>query len=450
MSHQRLTYKNVSRRSILRGLGVAMGLPALEAMVPGTSLLRAAEATTKPPVRLAWIFFPNGTNPRQWEPSTEGTDWDIKPSLEALAPHRQDFSMISGLAQVNARSLGDGPGDHARSAAAFLTGAHPLKTAGANMRVGKSADQYAAEQYGRDTRLPSIELGTERGRAAGSCDSGYACAYSNNISWRTASQPMAKEIHPRLAFQRLFGNGASGASAEAKQLLYQRSILDMVADDAAQLRKSLGVNDRQKLDEYFTSVRDVETRIDRMSQPVNFDITPHLPPEDQPDEIEQHIRLMYDLMVLAFKTDTTRVATFMLANEGSNRSFPTIGVKEGHHELSHHQEDPDKMAKIAAIDKFFATQFAYFLQKLKETPEGEGNLLDNSLIVYGGAIRDGNRHDHHDLPLILAGRGGGVHKTGVHRKYKTETPLNNLFLTMLDTVGVNLKEFGDSTGRLSL
>ncbi len=450
MSSQRLSYKNVSRRSVLRGLGVALGLPALEAMAPRTSLLRAAEATAKPPVRLAWIFFPNGTNPREWEPKIEGEDWDLKASLEPLADFRKDFSILSGLAQVNARSLGDGPGDHARSAAAFLTGAHPLKTGGANMRVGKSADQYAAEQYGRDTRLPSIELGTERGRGAGSCDSGYACAYSNNISWRTASQPMAKEIHPRLAFERLFGNGAAGASAEGKALLYQRSILDMVADDAAQLRKSLGVNDRQKLDEYFTSVRDVETRIDRMREPVGFDVSAHIPPEDAPDEIEEHIKLMYDLMVLAFKTDTTRIATFMLANEGSNRSFPTIGVTQGHHELSHHQEDPDKMAKIAAIDKFFATQFAYFLKKLKETPEGDGNLLDNSLIVYGGAIRDGNRHDHHDLPLILAGRGGGKFATGYHRRYQTETPLNNLFLTMLDTVGVNMKEFGDSTGHLDL
>jgi hypothetical protein len=450
VNNLQLTFKNVSRRSILRGLGVAMGLPMLEAMAPRTSLVRAAEGVAKPPVRLAWIFFPNGTNPAQWEPTREGADWDVKPSLEPLTEHRQDFSIISGLAQVNARSLGDGPGDHARSAAAFLTGAHPLKTAGANMRVGKSADQYAAEQYGRDTRLPSIELGTEQGRSAGSCDSGYACAYSNNISWRTASQPMAKEIHPRLAFERLFGNGASGASSEGQSLLYQRSILDMVSDDAAQLRKSLGANDRQKLDEYFTSVRDVEMRINRMSQPVSFDVSSYIPPEDKPDEIEQHIRLMYDLMVLAFKTDTTRVATFMLANEGSNRSFPTVGVKEGHHELSHHQNDADKMAKIASIDKFFATQFAYFLKRMKETPEGEGNLLDNSLIVYGGAIRDGNRHDHHDLPLILAGRGGGKFSTGVHRRYPMETPLNNLFLTMLDTVGVNMKEFGDSTGHLDL
>lgn len=450
MSNNRLSYRTVSRRSVLRGLGVAMGMPLLEAMAPRTSVLRAAEAIKKPPVRLAWVFFPNGTNPQQWEPTREGADWDMKPSLEPLAEMRQDFSIISGLAQVNARSLGDGPGDHARSAAAFLTGAHPLKTGGANMRVGKSVDQFAAEQYGRDTRLPSIELGTERGRGAGSCDSGYACAYSNNISWRTASQPMAKEIHPRLAFERLFGNGAAGASTQGKSLLYQRSILDMVADDAAQLRKSLGVNDRQKLDEYFNGVRDVELRIDRMREPVALDVSALAPPEDVPDEIEEHIRLMYDLMVLAFKTDTTRVATFMLANEGSNRTFPAVGVTQQHHELSHHQDDPDKLAKIAAIDKFYSTQFAYFLKRLKETPEGESNLLDNSLIVYGGAIRDGNRHDHHDLPLILAGRGGGRFSTGIHRRYATETPLNNLFLTMLDTVGVNMKELGDSTGHLNL
>jgi len=445
-----MNFKSLSRRSVLRGLGVAVGLPSLEAMMPRTGLLRAADAAAKPPVRLAWVFFPNGTNPKQWEPASDATELELKPSLEPLAEFKQDFSILTGLAQVNARSLGDGPGDHARSAAAFLTGAHPLKTAGANMRVGKSADQFAAEAYGRATRLPSIELGTERGRAAGSCDSGYACAYSNNISWRTASQPMAKEINPRLAFERLFGNGAAGSSQATKNLLFQKSILDMVADDAAQLRKSLGSTDRQKLDEYFTSVRDVELRIDRMREPVAFDVSDQIPPDSVPDQIDEHIRLMYDLMVLAFKTDTTRVATFMLGNEGSNRSFPSIGVTQGHHELSHHQEDPDKMGKIAAIDKFFATQFAYFLKQLKETTEGDSNLLDNSLIVYGGAIRDGNRHDHHDLPLILAGRGGNNFRTGIHRRYTTETPLNNLFLTMLGTVGVDIKEFGDSTGRLDL
>ncbi len=442
-----MSTRQVNRRTVLRGTGALLGLPFLEAMLPRHS----AFATPKQdnPVRLAWVFFPNGTNPERWQPETEGTDWEIKPSLESLRELKSDISVLSGLAQVNARSLGDGPGDHARSAAAFLTGAHPLKTGGANMRVGKSADQIAADHYGRATRLSSIELGTEAGRAAGSCDSGYACAYSNNISWRTATQPMAKEVNPQLAFERLFGNGAAGSKPEARELLFQRSILDMVAEDARQLRQALGQQDRQKLDEYFTSVRDVEKRIDRMTEPLPFDISDQRP-DDEPADIGEHIRLMYDIMVLAFKTDTTRISTFMLGNEGSNKSYPMIGVNDGHHQLSHHQNDPDKVSKIAAIDKYFADQFAYFLQKLKETPEGDGCLLDNCLVVYGGAIRDGNRHDHHDLPILLAGRGGGLVTPGKHVKFPTETPLNNLYLTMLNAVGVDVAELGDSTGSLKL
>jgi hypothetical protein len=444
-----MAIRKISRRTVLRGTGAALGLPMLDLMLPKAGL-GAESATAAAPVRLAWVFFPNGTNPASWEPKAEGRDWELTPSLEPLAEYRTDFSVLSGLAQVNARSLGDGPGDHARSAAAFLTGAHPLKTSGADMRVGKSADQYAAEYYGRATRLASIELGTESNRSAGSCDSGYACAYSDNISWRTATQPLAKEINPRLAFERLFGNGAKGVSGDKKDLLYQRSILDAVADQAAQLQRQLGRRDKQKLDEYFTSVRDVEQRIDRMTEPLPYDISDQMPEDREPTDAEEHIRLMFDLMVLAFKTDTTRISTFMLGNEGSGKRYPMIGVNEGHHQLSHHQNDPDKVAKIAAIDKFFAIQFAYFLKKLKETPEGEGNLLDNSLIVYGGAIRDGNRHDHHDLPILLAGRGGGRYAQGIHRRYPKETPLNNLFITMLQTVGVDLHEFGDSTGALSL
>lgn len=444
-----MSYRRISRRTVLRGTTAALGLPLLELMAPGR-LAAAGSSGSSHPVRLAWVFFPNGTNPERWAPETEGPDWEIKPSLEPLRELKGDLSVLSGLAQVNARSLGDGPGDHARSAAAFLTGAHPLKTSGANMKVGRSADQIAAEHYGRATRLSSIELGTEAGRAAGSCDSGYACAYSNNISWKTATQPMAKEINPRLAFERLFGNGAAGATVEKKDLLFQRSILDIVADDAKQLRNQLGYQDQQKLDEYFTSVRDVEQRIDRMTEPLAFDVSGERPADEEPADIGEHIRLMYDMLVLAFKTDTTRIGTFMLGNEGSGKSYPMIGVNEGHHQLSHHQNDQDKVKKIAAIDKFFAEQFAYFLRKLKETPEGEGNLLDNCLIVYGGAIRDGNRHDHHDLPILLAGRGGGAISAGNHVKFPTETPLNNLYLSMLDCVGVNIREFGDSTGKLKL
>lgn len=444
-----MTFRRISRRTVLRGAGIALGVPSLEAMLPRAKARAGESANRQAPVRLAWVFFPNGTNPDRWQPETTGADWEIKSSLEPLREFKGDLSVLSGLAQINARSLGDGPGDHARSAAAFLTGAHPLKTSGANMRVGRSVDQIAAEHYGRATRLPSIELGTEAGRAAGSCDSGYACAYSNNISWRTATQPMAKEVQPRLAFERLFGNGAAGSRSEQKAIRYQRSILDIVAEDAAQLQNRLGVRDRQKLDEYFTSVRDVEQRIDRMTEPLPFDVSDQRP-DDKPENPEEHIRLMYDLLVLAFKTDTTRIGTFMLGNEGSNRSYPMIGVNDGHHQLSHHQNDPKKVEKIAAIDTFFAKQFAYFLKKLKETPEGEGSLLDHCMIVYGGAIRDGNRHDHHDLPVLLAGRGGGAITPGLHTKFETETPLNNLYLRMLDTAGVDVEQFGDSTGKLDL
>jgi Protein of unknown function (DUF1552) len=431
----------ISRRTLLRGATAALGLPMLEAMLPRHSAF-AAMPTVQRPVRLAWVFFPNGTNASQWEPQVEGSQWQLAPSLEPLGEVKSDITLLRGLAQVNARSLGDGPGDHARSAAAFLTGAHPVKTSGAKMRAGKSADQYAAEFHGKDTRLASIELGTETGRAAGSCDSGYACAYSNNISWRSATQPMPKEVNPKLAFDRLFGAGGTGS-----QQTIQKSILDIVAEDAKQLRSQLGGADRQKLDQYFSSVRDVEQRIERVSKPIELD-TGMSRPGDKPADIAEHIRIMYDLMVIAFKTDTTRIATFMLGNEGSNAAYPMIGVTEGHHSLSHHQNDADKMAKIAAIDKFFAEQFAYFVKQLKATSDGEGSLLDSSLIVYGGAIRDGNRHDHHDLPVLLAGSGGGLVSAGRQYSFARETPLNNLYLTMLNRVGVRLNQLGDSTGML--
>ncbi|MBX3420251.1 MAG: DUF1552 domain-containing protein [Pirellulaceae bacterium] len=436
----------LSRRTLLRGTGAALALPWLEAMLPKHSAFAAAPQV-KQPVRLAWVFFPNGTHPDAWQPKTPGRDWEITPSLEPLRHLKDQLTVLSGLAQVNARALGDGPGDHARSAAAFLTGAHPVKTGGAKIRAGRSADQIAADGYGRDCRLPSIELGTEAGKAAGACDSGYACAYSNNISWRSASQPMAKEINPRLAFDRLFGTG--GPSKSTDELLLQRSILDLVADDARQLKSRMGETDRQKLDEYFSSVRDVEKRIERLSEPVQHDISGHRPVE-QPEDIGQRMRLMYDVIALGFKTDTTRIATFMLGNEGSNGIYPMIGINEGHHHLSHHQNDSEKIAKIALIDKFFIEQFAYFVNQLKETNDGQHSLLDNCLIVYGGAIRDGNRHDHHDLPILLAGSGGGYVTPGSHLQYPSETPLNNLYLTMLDAVGVRVDQFGDSSGKLEL
>lgn len=440
-------FRNVNRRTFLRGAGALMSLPLLEKMAIATAMGSTAEAAASP-VRLGWIFFPNGTIPEQWQPTTKGGDWEITPSLQPLADLKSDFSIHTGLAQHNARSLGDGAGDHARSAASFLTGAHPVKTAGANIHVGKSVDQVAAEHIGSQTRLPSLELGTEAGRNAGNCDSGYSCAYSSNISWRTPTQPMAKEINPRLAFERLFGNGGEGSSEQKKRMFYRKSILDMVATDATELKKSLGQNDRHKLDEYFTSVREIERRIERLRTAPPTQAPDFAVPEQTPKDTREHIRLMFDLMVLAYQSDTTRVATFMMANEGSNRTYPSVGVTDGHHALSHHQNDKDKVEKIAKIDKFFAEEFAYFLKRMKETPDGDKSLLDNSLMLYGCAIGDGNRHNHDQLPVLLAGHGGGKIKTGCHFHQESETPLNNLYLTMLETAGVKVDRFGDSTDLL--
>lgn len=443
-------FRTVSRRSFLRGAGAVMALPLLEKMAVRPALAAAEGAAAgAAPVRMAWVFWPNGVIVDKWQPTGPGgADWQLTPSLEPLGEFKQDFSIFTGLSQHNARSLGDGAGDHARSAATFLTGAHPVKTDGANIRVGKSIDQAIAEHIGGETKLPSIELGTEGGRNAGSCDSGYSCAYSSNISWRTPSQPMAKEINPRLAFERLFGNGGADGKDREKRMFYRKSILDMVAADASELKKSVSQHDRQKLDEYFTSVREIEQRIERLrvnpkTAPPDF-TTPEKPPEDT----QEHIRLMFDLMALAFETDTTRLATFMLANEGSNRTYPMVDVKDAHHGLSHHQNDAEKMEKIARIDRFFAEEFAYFLRRLKNTKEGDRNLLDNSLILYGCAIGDGNRHNHDELPIILAGHAAGRVKPGRHIKLNEETPLNNLFLSMADAAGVPLKDFGDSTGAL--
>lgn len=434
---------HIDRRTVLRGLGVSLALPYLNLMQNGAL---AASTTAASPTRLAWVFFPNGTNADRWFPKGNVTNWELSPSLEPLAACKNDINVLKGLAQVNAQSLGDGPGDHARSAAAFLTGAHPYKTAGSKIKVGRSADQIAADEYGQSTRLPSIELGTEEGKDAGSCDSGYSCAYSNNISWRSDSLPTGKEIIPRKAFQRLFG---SSGSENARDRSMQSSILDFVNDQRKHVNAIAGAEDRRKLDEYFTSVREVEQRINRFTIPVTLPAGT-VEPNEKPADATEHIRMMYDLMVLAFRTDTTRIATFMLANEGSNRTFPTIEVPDGHHQLSHHENQQASIDKIAKIDRYYAEQFCYFVQKLKETQDGEGNLLDNSLIVYGGAISDGNRHDHHNLPILLAGRGGRSIPTGRLMEFPEYTPLNNLFSTMLQYVGVGEKKFGDGTGLLKL
>ena len=424
-----------------------MALPMLECMRPALSTAAAAPAGKSAPVRMAFVFFPNGAIMPNWKPEEPGEDYKLPHTLEPLEKFRSDFNIFSGLAQDNGRAKGDGPGDHARCASTYLTGAHPVKTSGADIKVGISVDQMAADEIGKLTRLPSLELGIDRGRNAGNCDSGYSCAYSSNVSWKTATTPMAKEINPRLAFERLFGVNQQEEQARRRRNLLRKSILDLVREDAVRLQKRLGRTDRLKIDEYFTSVREIEQRIARAAatkqEVPEFDI-----PEGMPRDQTEHIRLMYDLMVLAFQTDSTRIATFMLANAGANGSYPMVGVKDGWHSLSHHRNDEKKMADITKIDRFLVEQFAYFLGKLKAVQEGEGTLLDNCMLMYGSGLSDANRHWHHDLPIVLAGRGGGSIKTGRHIKFDDETPLNNLFLSMLDRVGAKVESLGDSNGRL--
>ena len=438
----------MSRRKVLRGLGTMMSLPFLETFAGKAN----AAAAQKAPLRAAWLYVPNGVNVDEWFPTGEGTGYQLSTSLKELERHRNDFMVVSGLAQDFARSHGNGGGDHARATATFLTGCMPKKTAGSDIQLGVSVDQIAAQKIGHLTRLPSLELSADGQRSAGRCDSGYSCAYQFNLAWKNETMPMAPEMDPRLAFERLFGYGASGAQGEAgaRRQRLQKSILDTVLDEAKSLQGKVSGSDKRKLDEYFESVRDIEQRIERSEKfatqmPKDFQV-----PEGIPESYEQHIRVMFDLMALAFQTDTTRIATFMLAHDGSNRSFPDIGVPDAHHGISHHQRDPEKLAKLGKIDRFYLRQFAYFLDKLKGIKEGEGSVLDNSMIVWGGGIGDPDRHNHDNLPIVVAGRAGGTWTPGKRVMLPGETPMTNLYVSMLERMGVRAETVGDSTGKLEV
>ncbi len=441
----------LSRRTVLRGLGTTIVLPWLDAIAPAAE--PGAGSPQGPgsarPKRVAFLYVPNGVHMPAWRPKQEGSSFTLPWILEPLGPFQDELLVLSGLAQHNAEALGDGAGDHARSLSCFLTGVHPLKTDGADIHVGVSADQVVAQRIGGQTRLPSLELGIERGGQSGNCDSGYSCAYSSNVSWRSATTPMAKEINPRSVFDRLFvGRGKSGDRAELqKRELYKKSILDFALEDAQQLRSRLGQGDRRKLDDYLTSLREIEQRIARADTAAAGLPSGLARPSGIPQGYGEHIRLMFDIMTLAFQTDSTRVCTFMYANEGSTRPYPFIGVPEGHHDLSHHGGDPKKHEKLKKINRFHVEQFAYLLGKLKAIREGEHSLLDNTMIVYGSGISDGNRHNHDDLPILLAGKGAGTVKPGRHVKYSPQ-PLNNLYLSLFDRLGVPADRLGDSTGRL--
>jgi hypothetical protein len=440
------------RRSFLKGLGTLVALPVLESMLPAAAFASSGPAGSANglPRRVAFMYVPNGINMADWTPKGVGTDFELPYILEPLKSHQRDLLVLSGLAHDKGRPLGDGAGDHARASASFLTGAHPRKTSGADIKVGVSVDQAAAQKIGERTRFASLELGTDKARLAGNCDSGYSCAYSFNISWKSDATPLPPETDPRHVFDRLFGNGLTGEEAEAKARRdrYHKSILDFVIDDARRLKSNLGSTDRRKLDEYLTAVRELEQRIERASG-FNGALPDHARPVSAPKTYQEHLNLMFDLLALAFQTDSTRVSSFILAHDGSNRPYPFIGVSDGHHDLSHHGNDEQKKEKIAKINRFHVAQFARFLEKLKSIKEGEGTLLDNCMIVYGAGLGDGNAHNHDNLPVILAGRGGGTVSTGRHVRYTDETPMTNLFLSMLDRVGAPTDRIGDSTGRLT-
>lgn len=444
------------RRTFLRGLGAAtVGLPALDAMIPARS--RAAEKAIAEaaagPLRMAYIYTPNGAIMDKWLPEGEGSDWQLSPTLAPLKGVKQDLQVVSGLMHDKAEANGDGGGDHARATATFLTGVQARKTAGADIKLGVSVDQVAAEALGSETRIGSLQLGCDPARKAGRCDSGYSCAYQFNFSWKSPTLPLAPEIDPRLVFEKLFGapNSKESLESQARRIRYERSLLDYVLEDAKSLQGRLGHTDRLKVDEYLSAVREVELKIEKAEK---FQAT--LPPEEArpegiPAEYREHIRLMYELLALAFQTDSTRIATFLVAHDGSNRSFADIGVPEGHHHLSHHRRDPKKMAKLEKIDKFYVEQYAAFLERMKATVEPDGrNLLDSSMIVFGGGISDADRHDHDNLPVILAGHGNGQLRADRHLKAKGRVPMTNFYLSLLDKAGVHADRLGDSTGRFDL
>jgi len=432
-------------------MGTAIALPLLDSMVPAFS--RAA--TTAAPCRMAMLYVPNGIMMDQWLPAgTEGVQAlpaELPRVSSLLSPYRKDLMMLGGLTQNGGRALGDGPGDHGRAGANYLTCVHPKKTNGRDLQTGISVDQIAARRLEGKTRFASLELGCEEGVQGGSCDNGYSCAYSNSISWRTPSSPMPAEIRPRAVFERLFGV----ADPNPRAALYEKSILDLVSADAQRLNHRLGGSDRRKLDEYLFSISDLEKRIasaeesERQHAGSTVKRPAVGPPQSGiPAEFSEHAKVMMDLLTLAFQTDSTRVATVLLALEQSPRAYPEIGIPEAHHGLTHHQGDKEKIEKVTQINCFHVKQLVYLLEKLRSTPDGDGTLLDHSMITYGSGLSDGNAHDHANLPMVLAGRGCGTLKPGRFVKYPKETPMANLYVALLDRLGVPVESLGDSNGKL--
>jgi len=433
----------IPRRAFLRGAGAALALPWLEAMAPAF-----AAAAAKPANRLAFIYSPNGMIMDKWTPAREGAAFDLPPILEPLAPFRDRFLVLSGLDQ-NLADPAPGEGEsapHERAGATFLTGVHPKREG----YVATSVDQIAAKELGTQTQIASLELGLHDTDVVGQCEKQWSCAYLNTLSWRSAATPLPIQNDPRAVFERLFGDSNSAdPAARLKRIREERSLLDSVIQAAERLRTRLGPGDRNRLTEYLDGIRDVERRIQMAEEQNSSSETPAFGrPVGVPAAFDDYAKLMFDLLVLAFQNDLTRVSTFMLGREQSNRTYREIGVPDAHHGLSHHGMDPAKIAKVIQIDIFHSQLFAYFLEKMRSAPDGEGSLLDHSIIVYGSALSDGNEHLNQDLPILLAGGGAGQFKGGRHLRYPKDTPLTNLYLALLDMLGVPLEKFGDSTGEL--
>ena len=434
-----ITKKFLPRRTFLRCVGATLALPLLEAMVPAATPL--AKTAAKPVRRLGFVFMPMGCDITRWTPPGDTLD-ELSPILSSLAPVREYVTAISNLELQNAY-----PGSHATSNAAFLSAAKAKLTESTDYYLGTTVDQIAAQRIGQTTQLPSLELAMDLLQVVGQCDNGYACVYQNNLSWSSPTTPLPAEAHPRIVFESLFGEG--GTTAERRAALRKKaSLLDLFTDDLARLQRNLGPGDRARVDHYLETVREVERRIQKAEAATAENPVPDLDrPVGVPAAYADHARLMFDLQVLAMQGDVTRVTTFQLARETSNRTYPEIGVPDPHHPLSHHGNDPEKIARMAKINQFHVSLFAEFLGKLKATPEGTGTLLDHSLFLYGSGIGNPNIHDHTNLPILVAGGGGGM-KGGRHIKYDKPTPLANLHLTLLDKVGVELDSFADSQGKV--
>ena len=435
------------RRTFLRGMGVSLALPLLDAMVPAATAL--ASTAAKPVRRLGFVYIPNGAVMKSWQPAGDGKMTELSRTLSPLAPFQDQVIVPIGLSQKQAEALGDGNGEHSRAGTVWLSGVHPKETEGADVRNGITADQIAAQHIGGDTPLTSLELAMEQTYLIGNCDNGYSCVYTNSISWRTATTPNPHETNPRIVFQRMFGDGGTPEQRLA-QLQEDRSILDWVTEDISHLQKRLGAADRNSVGEYLDSVREIERRI-QVAERQHGESVLELPdrPIGVPEDYDAHAKLMFDLLAVAFKADITRVFVFTLGKEQTNRAYPELGVNAAHHAVSHHQHDPLKFEQGAKVNQYHIGLTAHFLDKLKSTPDGDGNLLDHSLVLHGGGISDANEHSHIDLPLVMIGGAGGV-KGGRVLRHSKDTPMNNLLVAMLQRAGVPAEEFGDATGSLPL